>query len=44
MNVYVQRTNMGLPSEIVIRIFLIPLVAVRGEGALFCWLFARFLS
>ena len=28
----------------VINVFLIPLVTVRGEGALFCWLFARFLS
>ena len=35
---------MFLPPQIVIRIFLISLVAVRGEGALFCWLLARFLS
>ena len=33
-----------LPSLMVINVFLIPLVTVRGEGALFCWLFARFLS
>ena len=33
-----------LQSLMVINVLLIPLVSVRGEGALFCWLFARFLS
>lgn len=33
-----------LLSLMVINIFLFPLVTVRGEGALCCWLFARFFS
>ena len=33
-----------LPSLMVINIFLFPLLTVRGEVALFCWIFARFLS
>ena len=33
-----------LPSLMVINIFLFPLVTVRGERALCCWLFARFFS